>query len=422
MESEKTHLTAQEMEQYRQRTLSSVARERCDRHLATCGDCLEQVLGEEHSNLPFARLMEAFGPSAEEPFHLSSDDLRRYVTGQTDEADKTIFESHLENCQECREAQASFLATVARAEPTAAPMPERHGISSPSLWARLIGLWRWPRYLTPARLAGATVLAASVLVFWVAWHYQGRANLSEQASRPSKRGMPTAAALRLRDGGAEITIDEKGHVAGLEWLSSATEEKVKQALLTVQLAKPQVLEDLSSPATKFLGERADQSRFALLEPVGKVITEDQPTLQWQPLHGATAYVASVFDTQFRIAVKSKPLSATEWRLPVPLHRGSTYSWQVTATRDHQQITAPVAPAPRAQFRVLDRQTMEALENVRVQRPNAHLTLGVLYAQAGLLSDSEREFQALMKENPDSAIARNLLHAVQAWKSEAKTTD
>ena len=415
MEAEKTHLTAQEIEQYRQRTLSSVARERCDRHLAACEDCLEQVLGEQHSRLAFARLTEAFGPSPEEPFHLSSDDLKRYVTGQTDEADKTIFESHLEKCKECGEAQASFLATVARAGPATAPMPERHGISPPSLWARLIRAWSWPRYLTPASLAGATALAASVLVFWVAWHHQGRAKLSEQASRASQQRSPTAASLRLRDGAAEITIDETGHVAGLEWLAVPAEENVKQALITAQLAKPPVLEDLSTPATKFLGEHADQPPFRLIGPVSEVVTEDQPTLRWQPLQGATAYVASVFDTQFRTVEKSKPLSATAWRLPVPLRRGSTYLWQVTAMRGNQQITSPVAPAPRAQFRVLDRQTMQALENVRTQRPDSHLTLGVLYAQAGLVGDSEREFQALMKENPDSAIARKLLHAVQAWK-------
>lgn len=415
MEAEKTHLTIEEIEQYRQRTLSSVARKRCDRHLAACGDCLERVLGEQHSRLAFARLTEAFGPSAEEPFHLSSDDLKRHITGQTDEADKTILESHLENCQECREAQALVLGTVARMDPTTDPMPERQGVGPPSLWARLIQPWSWPRYLTPVRLAGATVLAASVLVFWVAWRYPGRANLGERASRASRQGMPTASALRLRDGAAEITIDEKGHVAGLDWLAPTAGEKVKQALITAQLAKPQVLEDLSTPATKFLGEPADQPSFRLIGPVGEVITEDQPTLQWQPLHGATAYVASVFDTQFRTVEKSKPLSATAWRLPVPLRRGSTYFWQVTATRGSQQITAPVAPAPRAQFRVLDRQTMEALGNVRAQRPDSHLTLGVLYAQAGLLSDSEREFQALTKQNPDSAIARKLLHAVQAWK-------
>ena len=83
------------------------------------------------------------------------------------------------------------------------------------------------------------------------------------------------------------------------------------------------------------------------------------------------------------------------------------------------MTAPVAPAPRAQFRVLDQETMEALENVRAQQPNSHLTLGVLYARAGLLNDAEREFQELVKENPDSEVAGKLLRCVQAWHTRTK---
>lgn len=44
---------------------------------------------------------------------------------------------------------------------------------------------------------------------------------------------------------------------------------------------------------------------------------------------------------------------------------------------------------------------------------SHLTLGVLYAQAGLLDDAERELQLLLRANPQSALAQKLLRGVRA---------
>jgi hypothetical protein len=44
---------------------------------------------------------------------------------------------------------------------------------------------------------------------------------------------------------------------------------------------------------------------------------------------------------------------------------------------------------------------------------SHLTLGGLYAQAGLLDDAERELQLLLRANPQSALAQKLLRGVRA---------
>src|SRR5215831_20064444 len=98
MKQEENHLTAQEMERYRRRRLSPIERRRCDRHIVACEDCLAQLFGEEHLGLATTQLWEAFTARDEEPFHLSTGDLERYVNGQTDEADNTVFKSHLEDC------------------------------------------------------------------------------------------------------------------------------------------------------------------------------------------------------------------------------------------------------------------------------------------------------------------------------------
>jgi len=168
-----------------------------------------------------------------------------------------------------------------------------------------------------------------------------------------------------------------------------------------------------------MGTSANRPAFSVIAPVGTVVADTQPTLSWEPLPGVKSYVVSVFDTQFRNVAKSPALSTTEWRIPIPLRRGNAYLWQVTARRGQREITAPAAPAPRAEFKVLDQQTMDTLEAVKAQQPDSHLTLGVLYARAGLLHDSERDLPELVKQNPDSAITRQMLGCVRQWENEIR---
>ena len=119
---------------------------------------------------------------------------------------------------------------------------------------------------------------------------------------------------------------------------------------------------------------------------------------------------------FNRVAESPPLSKPTWRLAVPLQRGQTYSWEVTAVKDGEEITAPVAPAPRAQFRVLEADKLNALTKLKGQRPASHLALGLTYARLGLIPEAESEFRQLVKENPDSALAKKLLRTVQSWRN------
>ena len=47
--------------------------------------------------------------------------------------------------------------------------------------------------------------------------------------------------------------------------------------------------------------------------------------------------------------------------------------------------------------------------------SSHLTLGLLYADAGLLREAEQEFRLVQKANPNSDLARNLLRNVQSLR-------
>lgn len=411
MKLEETHLTAQEVEQYRRRALDPELRRRCDRHMASCDRCLEQVLGGEHSHVASDRLWESFTDSGEAPFHLSGDDLQRYISAEADEADKAIFEVHVEDCPACRSAYEGLLAS--KGSPIAVPVRPRAG-GEESAWERF--KQSWIVFVTPGRLAWGSALAACLLVSLVAWRYYRLGGNASQGGRASNPTNTTHVVARLHNGSAEVTIDEKGNVVGLGKLAPQAHAIVEQALTTAQLPKPEVLSQLAESGDKLMGSTAKRPAFSLVSPLGAVIAESQPTLGWEPLTGAKGYVVSVSDTQFRNVAKSPRLATTEWRLPVPLQRGNTYFWQVTALRGQQQITVPVAPAPRAQFKVLDQKTMDSLEAVKAQQPDSHLVLGVLYAHAGLLHDAEREFQALVKQNPDSLTAIRLLRCVQEWES------
>jgi hypothetical protein len=85
---------------------------------------------------------------------------------------------------------------------------------------------------------------------------------------------------------------------------------------------------------------------------------------------------------------------------------------VTATADGKEILSPTAAAPEAKFAVLGQDEAEELERARLSVPDSHLTLGVLYARAGLLDEAEREFRLLVEANPKSPAASKLLRSLR----------
>ena len=114
---------------------------------------------------------------------------------------------------------------------------------------------------------------------------------------------------------------------------------------------------------------------------------------------------------------SDSLAATRWAVPTPLARGRTYVWQVRAVKGGGEVVAPPPEGPRVKFRVLEQAKLEEVERARRSQPNSHLVLGVVYAEAGLLEDAEREFAALVRANPRSPAARKLLGSVRAARSK-----
>jgi lipopolysaccharide biosynthesis regulator YciM len=76
---------------------------------------------------------------------------------------------------------------------------------------------------------------------------------------------------------------------------------------------------------------------------------------------------------------------------------------------------PLPAAAEAKFRIIDQSSLQETQLVRKNQPSSHLMLGIVYAEAGLLDESEHKFQRLLAANPESPAARNLLREVKSLR-------
>lgn len=420
------HLSETEVSLFRERTIGPTERERIDSHVAECESCLRRILPSEDRALIYSELTEALLPdSADESFHLSNAEIRAYGNGSIDQADRVIFESHLELCDQCSKAMESLAAS--------SPV---ESVSSLARQAEIPA--RSPAFrFTPARVAAAVAVAACLVlafVVWLRWHSRAVDQTAQEASSqtPSNTpgsGSPTpaptestkdsntdqfAVAASLEDNGRKIQLDNTGKLIGLEELPEASRSLVRSVLANKTLSKPEVLDKLTAPSITLMDPTSRENTFGLLGPSGTVIETDRPNLRWQALAGATSYTVSVFDADFNRVTRSAPQTATQWTSPA-LRRGMIYSWEVVAVRDEQEVRSPVAPAPRAQFKILEADKRLELTNLKKHSPISHLTLGLTFARFGLLVEAEGQLQILARENPNSPVATRLLRTVQEWR-------
>ena len=163
------------------------------------------------------------------------------------------------------------------------------------------------------------------------------------------------------------------------------------------------------------GGGAEQNTLAPIGPTGVVIESDQPTFRWRPVDGGHDYVVTIYDSRLRSVQNSGPLDATEWTPPTPLARGAIYSWQISAMKDGRRVVSPKPPMPEARFRVLNRNAVAELDNAKKVHGRSHLAMGVLYWKHGLVNEAERELEALVRANPDSTVAKELLKNLRSLR-------
>ena len=423
------HLTQKQAEDYSLNQLSAAELLSVGDHLAACETCRQRVEGALDGEAAFFALHdEAFSENGNASLHLTPDLIAEYVDKNLSGEPLQMAVDHLSNCEQCvfavedLRAFRNEIAPSLDREYSPASVPVRTNTSGRE---KFVSLFR----VSPIPALGGAALALVVLgvIFWLVWRSPREqdpmiAVNPTPATQPSPLTQPSPApsqpepapvVAQLNDGGRVLVLDQQGKLSGADDLPSAYQSLVTKALGSQRIEKSAALQGLSRPPSSLMGSGDPKDQFSVVGPAGDVLLSNRPTFRWEAMEGATAYVVEVYDPQFKLVASSPQLNDLSWT--TTLERGNVYSWQVKAIKEGEEVTAPRPPAPQAKFRVLDQAKANEIARAKRSFGTSHLTLGLLYADAGLLSDAEREFRLLRNANPNSELARNLLRQVQVLR-------
>jgi anti-sigma factor RsiW len=419
------HLTQNQLENYSRQKLPAAELLSVSDHLSTCAACrrlLETTLDTDAAF--FAVQSEVFGQAEEVGVtsgtgaHPAFEATAGYVDGTLPKEEMQVFTDHLSRCEQCALAVDDLRAFRKRIAPTLRHKyrPAIH-VPAENWWHRLFALLPSPFRTSPAlAFASAVIVLLLTVTGFVIWQQLQRGGTKQEtAASAPEASVPAGVIAELRDGPDRLVLDQQGRLTGADDLPPGYRRSVQEALDGQRLEKSALLEGLSRPASSLMGGDDQGKQFSVIGPVGKVLLTDRPMFRWSRLDGATGYVVEIYDEKFKSVATSPTLTADSWTVPKPLRRDRVYSWQVKAIKDGQQFISPRPPAPQATFRVLDQaKTTELVEAQRVYA-SSHLTMALLYAQAGMLDEAEEELRALQKANPDSELVVRLLENVQAMR-------
>jgi hypothetical protein len=365
--------------------------------------------------------------------HLDFDDLVALADNTFDEETLEIINIHLNACETCREDVRSFLAFR---EATAREMDISYSRPEYQTTHRNVEAAVWWQRLQSRRIyavAAIVLVAIAVLIGVIALNSTSgslEANRKDETNQGSERSPSitpspapgvvsspanvdeSARVAMLKDSGGDITIDKNGRITGLDGISENSRQYTARAAFSERIESAEVLKHLTGEQSGLRGNDDGPKGFRILYPVRRIVTEDRPLFRWQSLPGVSSYRVYVLDANGNQVGQSQelPSTQTQWKAPA-LTRGHVFSWVVTAIVDGKKIVSPSVSAPEIKFAVLS--TADLQELTRLKKYKSHLALGVFYARAGLLDDAEREFQTLIKLNPDSELPRKLLQSVRS---------
>lgn len=235
------------------------------------------------------------------------------------------------------------------------------------------------------RIATLTVVAASVVVaVWI-------------ALRPSRAGNPSTVRPPSVDPvQSSLTPDERG--------------RVQRVIAAGRITLPDQIAALAQPAAGQTSARGPGPLFSLISPVGTAVRASRPQFTWSDA-GADAYTVTVFDEGLSEIARSARVSGTSWTASNDLPRGGTYRWQVTAHRGARNETEPRTPRPDAKFIVLDAAAVAQMEAAETRLAREPLALGILLAEAGLISEARVDLTRAVKVPDTAATARRLLESL-----------
>ncbi|QOY87907.1 hypothetical protein [Paludibaculum fermentans] len=185
---------------------------------------------------------------------------------------------------------------------------------------------------------------------------------------------------------------------------------VALALRTGRLDFPPFLKELASTPRTLMGEAAS-SGSPLLSPKATAVLAAPVEFHWQPLQGSWNYQVRVFTLSGEQAAYSQPVVEARWICETGLTPGSTYQWQVTASRGAERVTLPGPAEAPPRFRVLETAPSDRLRDLVRRLPDDHLQLGVEYARAGLLDEARHHLTEAARLAPQRQDLRLLLQAL-----------
>jgi hypothetical protein len=189
---------------------------------------------------------------------------------------------------------------------------------------------------------------------------------------------------------------------------------VSEAIQQGRLQLPADAQRVHDRAVSLSQPAAANAGFSLSGPFGEATAETRPKFTWQPLAGAIGYTVAIVDQGLRPVQHSPGLRATTWRPRRALAHGRTYLWQVTATlRGGSKVVASSPSPSEATLRILPRKLADEITHFQRSHRDAHLVLGVLYAQAGMVTEGASEFRQVPSSDSSYHIARRLLESLSS---------
>jgi anti-sigma factor RsiW len=420
------HVSDQQINKYVSHELTPDQLLSVDDHLAACDACMKRVAMITDQKTAVDSLRESL---LAEPvvIHLTYEQIAGFVDDKLDEVDREIVELHHLACDRCR-SEIDELRQIRKAldnERMRAADTTPHSrswltrlmnspilkiavpIGAVALLLLVVFLWRTSKPQEPSELANTN---SNVAVPFTPTPEVAAVepNLNVNAGTP----LPSTAVASLNDAGGKIELDTSGKITGMP--SSDMEQKVRSALKDQTVEIPSDVRQLKLAGGVLMGT-SETVPFALTSPVGKVLETQRPSFSWRPLKDAESYKVGVYDDNFNQVMVSNELHSMSWTPSAALPRGKVYQWQVTAVRNGEEVKSPLRPAPEAKFKIVDQANFDQLQKARRSDANSHLVMGIAYANAGLLDEAEREFVLLLKNNPNSEIARKLLARIKTAK-------
>ena len=423
------HLTQKQFEDYSQNRLRAAELLAASDHIGQCETCRARVEAGLNVDAAFFALRdEAFAENRHASAHLTSEQTAEYVDKNLSSDELQFVTDHVSSCEQCVFAVDDLRAFRNQIAPSLdrkyGPAQAAPTVVRESWQQRFASFFR----VSPVPAFGAAALAVLFLSFigWMVWRTskEEKREFAVVVPTPSLQPSPSVApsvevkpepapvVAQLNDGAGVVSVDQQGTLSGAENLPVSYQELVRKALTLQRIERSPQLQGLTRPPSSLMGGNEPGREFSLIAPAGVVLMSDRPAFRWSRFEGASAYVVEVYDEQFQRVLASPELTTVSWTATQSLPRGRVYSWQVKAVKDGQELTVPRPPAPQAKFRVIDQGRVNELLKAKRAYGSSHLTLALLYAEAGLVNEAQQELRLLQKANPQSEVVRKLLRQLR----------